>query len=193
MKKNLIILSLSPLFFLTLIQNFPWDKLNSIYNNFFNMKVLLNHKCLIVGLSICLIWVLVSFVIYFKFKFFFKYGRDSGYTIHSIDEDKEAGLNFFLALILPMMANDIDKINKLITFILLVLIIVMLLAKTNLYYKNPILIIVGYKVYKFKFDNNPNMRKQEYIGISLSKSVGENSIEYKIIEDNVLIIREMGR
>ncbi|CAI3615514.1 hypothetical protein [Clostridium neonatale] len=191
MKKKLIILSMSPLFFLTFIQNFPWDKLNKINRNILNINELLKHKSLIIGLVICLIWLLSSICVYIQFRFFFKYGRDSGYTIKDLKEEKEAGLNFFLALILPMMNNDISKFNVLLSFITLIFIIVLLLYKTNLYYQNPILIIAGYKIYKFKFVNNEELGLYEYIGISFDKVDGSNSIEYKKIEDNVLIIKQM--
>lgn len=191
MKKKLIILSMSPLFFLTFIQNFPWDKLNKININILNVNELLKHKCLVIGLAICLIWLITSIYVYMQFRFFFKYGRDSGYTIKALKEEKEAGLNFFLALILPMMNNDVSKFNVLLSFIALIFIIVLLLYKTNLYYQNPILIIAGYKVYKFKFENNHELGQDEYVGISFHNVNVNNSIEYKKVEDNVLIIKQM--
>lgn len=191
MKKKLIILSMSPLFFLTFIQNFPWEKLNKINNNIFNLDILLNNKCVLIGLAICLTWIITSIYIYIEFRFFFRYGRDSGYEIKDVKEEKGAGLNFFLALILPMMNNDVSKCNILVSFITLIIIIVLLLYKTNLYYQNPILIIAGYKIYKFKFVNNQYLNANEYIGISFNKVDGSNSIEYKEIEDNVLIIKQM--
>lgn len=191
MKKKLIILSMSPLFFLTFIQNFPWEKLNKINKNIFNLDILLNNKCLIIGLAICLTWIITSIWIYIEFRFFFRYGRDSGYEIKDVKEEKGAGLNFFLALILPMMNNDMSKCNILASFITLISIIVLLLHKTDLYYQNPILIIAGYKIYKFKFVNNQCLNANEYIGISFNKVDGNNSIEYKEIEDNVLIIKQM--
>ena len=173
MKKCLIILSLCPLFFLTFIENLPWRKLVTI------------------SIKSCIVWIIISIIIYIKFKYFFKYGRESGYTIKEIVEEKEAGLNFFLALILPIMKNDIGNFNNFLSFIVLLIIVTMLVNKTNLYYQNPILTIAGYKVYKFKFNNNQEMGNDEYIGISFNNVNGNNTIEYKKIEDNILIIKQM--
>lgn len=191
MKNKLIILSLAPLFFLTFIQNLPWDKLNNTISYMKNKELLLNHKCLLIGLFMCVVWMVISILIYVNFKYFFKYGTDSGFEITNLKEEKEAGLNFFLALILPIIVNDLSNLKGFLSFWATLVIIILLLSKTNLYYQNPMLIILGYRVYKFKFVDNNQLTKGEYVGISFNEVNIENTIEYKEIEDNVLIIRQM--
>ena len=112
--------------------------------------------------------------------------------VKDIKEEKDAGLNFFLTLILPLLVNDISTWNGLLLMIFLVAIIICLLSKTNLYYQNPVLIILKYKVYKFKFVDNEHLPDGEYIALIRGNMDSRNTIEYKKIEDNVLVIRKEG-
>ena len=43
MKKQLIVLSLSPLFLLTTLQYFPIEKFGIVINNIFNLEMILKH------------------------------------------------------------------------------------------------------------------------------------------------------
>lgn len=54
------------------------------------------------------------------------------------------------------------------------------MSKTNLYYANPILTILGYHVYHIKFDDN----EEEYIIITMQKLEFGNYIFMQIIEEN---------
>ena len=65
-------------------------------------------------------------------------------------------------------------------------------TKTNLYYQNPVLIILKYKVYKFKFVDYEHLPDGEYIALIRGNLDRRNTIEYKKIEDNVLVIRKEG-
>ena len=59
---------------------------------------------------ICLIWVIVSLIIFIKFVCFQRYDVVGGYEVKDIKEEKDAGLNFFLTLILPLLVNDISSL-----------------------------------------------------------------------------------
>ena len=190
MKKELIILSLSPLFLLTLLQYFPFEKIGVVLTHFFDVQMILKHLPLYIGSWICLFWILVSIIIFVKFVWFQKYDVTGGYEVQNVVEEKDAGLNFFLALILPLLVNDITTWNGLFMMILLVVIIVCLLDKTNLYYQNPVLVILNYKVYRFSFTDNEYATAEEYIAIARDDINNDDTIEYKKIEDNVLVIRK---
>lgn len=186
MKRNLIILSLSPLFFLTILQYCPWNKL---FKQPLNWEIIKEHLPLCIGEGVCIIWVICSAVIFFEFIWFQKYDTVGGYEVKNVVEEKDAGLNFFLTLILPLLVNDITSWNGLIVMLCLVVIIVCLLSKTNLYYQNPVLVILKYKVYRFDFIDNERLKSQRYIGLTRENLEEGNFITYKQIEDNILIVR----
>lgn len=165
--------------------------MGNIVKYIFNLGIIKAILPLYIGMSICIIWVLTSAFILVKFRWFQQYDAIGGYQIKNITEEKDAGLNFFLTLILPLLVNDITTWNGLLTMIFLVSIITCLLSKTNLYYQNPILAILKYKVYRFEFVDNEQLASNEYIALIRGKLSGENIvIEYKEIEDNVLVVRK---
>ena len=64
------------------------------------------------------------------------------------------------------------------------------MTKTNLYYQNPVLVILKYKVYRFEFIDNEKLPKGEYIALVRGCIKGNIAIEYKMVEDNILIVRK---
>jgi len=194
MKFRLIVLSLSPLFILTFVQYFPWNNIGKVFSNLNNLEMIKNHICLFIGMLVCVLWIVASLVIYFQFKYYSNYNVTEGYEVKDIKEEKEAGLNFFLTLILPLLVNDIKEVNGLLMMLVIIVIIISLLLKTDLYYQNPILAMLNYHIYRFKFVSNSNYQgDKEFIGIGFNKVDGSNTIEYKVIDENVMLIKQKGR
>ena len=188
MKTKLTVLSLSPLCLLTIIMNFKFVYVTSTgqmlsYNQFINTNILT-----IILLTICLIWFLVSIFLYVYFKFMVSFGKTGGYTIEKITEDKEAGLNFFLTLILPLLLGDLNEWQNAASFVVIFIIIFILLMKTNLFYANPVLTLLGYHVYKLNFKENPSIYEQ-CIVVAISKISKKDTIEYKKMADNILFAK----
>ena len=99
MKKQLIILSLSPLFLLTILQYFPFEKFGCVVGNLFNIQMVYKHLPLYIGMWICLIWVIVSLIIFIKFVCFQRYDVVGGYEVKDIKEEKDTLENYFLKLL----------------------------------------------------------------------------------------------
>lgn len=66
--------------------------------------------------------------------------------------------------------------------------ICVLLYKTRLFYANPVLSILGYKVVEFEFSENSKVSKKNLIGIYNGK-ITNNNIMYKTITDTVYYIK----
>ncbi len=101
-------------------------------------------------------------------------------------------MNFFMTLIIPLLIDDVGTIQGATTFLIIVVMMCALLSKTHLYYANPVLAILGYRVYEVQFKSNPDFGRERCLAVvkgSLSKNLG--SVEYKIINDTVLYMKEM--
>jgi len=146
----------------------------------------------LIFLSGCFLWCIISFFIYFHFKFFVSFGGKGGYTIKEIKEDKEAGLDFFLTFILPLLIGDLNEWQNMFAFIVYFIIIIILLIKTDLFYKNPILTLLGYHVYKLLFSDNPKI-KEGCIILTSVIITDADTIEYKEIAGNVLYAKVLKR
>ena len=180
-KTGLIILSLAPLFLLTLIKNFSFS------NNLTDDEYILN----LIALIICSLLVIVSIFIFCIFRKGHSYGYTEGYTISEITEEKDAGLNFFLTYILPLLIDDLYHWQNFIVFVLILIITILLLSKTDLYYANPVLTILGYRVIKFKFDESPSEElSNEVIGICSMAIKHNKVIKFKTISGNVVCVKQ---
>ncbi len=187
LKYGLIIQSLAPLFLLAFIRNFDCDIFTEPLSVYFP-----NHKCLLTVLSCCVLWVAISFIVYLYLMMHSNYGLTEGYTIKNLSKNNDKGLEFFLTLIVPMVMDDMEKKRDAVIFALIIIALCILLNKTNLYYSNPILIIIGYNIIEFEFEEPPSDDfKGTVVGIVPRKvSIEEKrSIKFKTIADNVLFVR----
>ena len=187
-----MILSLCPLAFLTIIRNFSFVTTNTAGVALSIPEFLCVNKILLVVILCCLLWMMVSVEVFIEFNAFKWSDKKSGYEIKILDDKEDASLNFFLTLIIPLLLDDVDSIQGAITFAVLVLLICLLLFRTSLFYANPILAMFGYRVYTFKFSDNPELPDECYIGLS-NGTISDNSIEYKKITDKIIYIKEMKR
>ena len=177
MKIKLIILSLSPLCLLTFIMNFRFVCVASDGQVLTRIQFIESNILIIALLSACLLWCLISAFFYVYFKFLVSFGGNGGYTIKEITEDKEAGLNFFLTLILPLLVGDLSEWQNAFCFVLIFIIIFVLISKTDLFYANPVLTLLGYRVYKVIFNDNPSI-KGACVIVTTKRTTSEDTIEY---------------
>ena len=59
-----------------------------------------------------------------------------------------------------------------------------------MYYQNPILVILGYEIFKFTFDytDNSQLQGKEFIGVSKEVLTNGTVIKWKYISDGVFIV-----
>lgn len=189
MKFKLMIQSLSPLALLTIIRNFCFVTIdeNGVELSFHDF-VQTNWTLLII-LSLCLCWLLGAVVCFFSFGAFRYTDKKTGFTVKNVMEREDAGLNFFMTLVLPLLIDDVASIQGALSFLVIVTMILILLSKTNLFYANPILSILGYRIYEFSFNSNSEFSNEVIIGIAHGKIEDQQCIEYKKINENVLYVK----
>ena len=190
MKSRLMIQSLSPLALLTIIRNFSFITTDLAGNKLSAPMFIQENICLLLIMVFCLAWILSALWCFIQFKAFYFTDKETGYSVISVHEDEDAGLNFFITLIIPLLLDDVDSIQGALTFLIIVLMLCALLARTNLFYANPVLTLIGFRVYRFQFARNTNFT-QECIGLCYGTIDEQSSIEYKKITDRVLYIRRM--
>ena len=181
--------SLSPLALLTIIRNFSFIIKDETDSTMDIGQFLASNAVLIAIISICFVWLVLSVLFFVCFKAFEHSDANGGYSIAEVCEDKEASLNFFVTLIVPLLIDDVHTIQGAATFIIIVVLMCVLLYKTNLYYANPILAVLGYKIYKFKFASNNCYGNEECICITRDDLRSGNSVKYKEIQDRVFCVR----
>ena len=110
--------------------------------------------------------------------------------IISIKKEKELSLVFFATYILPLVTIDIKSFNDFLSFFIILISIFILCWKTDLWYTNPILSILGYKIYTIKYEDKNNGKIKEETMISKDNINLEDDIEKRYIIDEVVYARK---
>lgn len=97
----------------------------------------------------------------------------------------ENSVEFFVTYITPLILDDIDKGSGFLIFISIVIFLIFLMRNTNLYYKNPVLTILGYKSLRFHFESDT---EKEHIAITRGDVDASKLIKRKRISDNVYLV-----
>ena len=102
--------------------------------------------------------------------------------VTNLKQEKEVSLVFFATYILPLVTIDIKSFSEFLAFFIILTLMFVLCWKTELWYTNPILAILGYKIYTIKCE-------KETI-ISRDNIKIEDFIEKKTITDEVVYARK---
>ena len=97
-----------------------------------------------------------------------------------------------MTYVLPMAMDDLDTLQGFIVFAILMAMLFALMWKTNLYYQNPVLTILGTRFSRLslKLRNWHNTKKRNVSGTTRGNVEEGDNIKRQIISDNVFIIYE---
>ncbi|MHB9140326.1 MAG: anti-phage protein KwaA [Paludibacter sp.] len=166
-KFEFYIISLFFLFFLLFINRVPVCLIAN--SEFVSFCSLFTTYLLI---TLCVVLMIFGIIFFFKFQFNFK----NGSALLPIKVSKIENINFesvtFLATyIVPLACIDLDKDRSALMLIIILILIGWIYIKTNLFYTNPTLAVLGYHIYKIssdtKFDITIITRKKIIIGDEL--------------------------
>ena len=191
MKYKLMIQSLSPLALLTMIKNFDFVTVDSSGDKIDTCSILLTNLPLIIVMMFCLIWLILAFAFLLSFNAFKYADRKGGYSVVIVDKKEGDSLNFFLTLILPLLIDNIDTWREVILFLTILLLTWGLLSSTKLFYANPVLSLLGYRISEIEFPKNKEKNGKRYIALSRGAIDIKHNIEYKEISDEVLFVKGM--
>lgn len=141
---KLYIISLWLLFALVIIKEFDWTmwKDNAGWvNNIYDLLV----SNVLSSLSAVLLVLGVAFLFNLRYKI--KGSLDHPKKITKIKNLNYEHLTFLTTYIIPFICFDLDDKRNTIIFVFLLVIIGVIYVKTNLFYSNPTLAILGYQIY----------------------------------------------
>ena len=137
-----------------------------------------------------LICIFISIISILYFRKISNGEKDLPSKIISIKKEKELSLVFFATYILPLVTIDIKCFNDFLFFFIILISIFILCWKTDLWYTNPILSILGYKIYTIKYEDKNNGKIKEETMISKDNINLEDDIEKRYIIDEVVYARK---
>lgn len=204
LKNSLVLQSFSPLFVLLLIKHI-YCRMPELIKKFFSalqtdcLKALqhatehpLFWDMLIVIISF--LWLAITVLVFWSFRGIQHSGFISeGETIVVCDDKKDVGISFLVSFVLPLLVDEVTGIREFIFFATMLVLVLCLLIRSNLFYQNPILTLLGYRVCTFKVitpaQDLQAYADKEFVGITHGKPVTpEIPIKRKYIADDVFLI-----
>lgn len=109
--------------------------------------------------------------------------------IKTIKNENYEYLTFLTTYIIPLICIDLTEIRYIIILIVLLILIGYIFISMDLYYGNPTLALMGYKLYRAEIEgyNDSN----DIILISKDYLLKEQSIKWIIIDENVWLAKEV--
>lgn len=97
---------------------------------------------------LCLIGIVIGVCSYFDFRFALKDATNMPFTIKKIESINYEHLTFLTTYIVPLVCFNFDNFRYQIVLLFLLIVICAIYVKTDLFYANPTLSLLGFKIYK---------------------------------------------
>ena len=126
----------------------------------------------------------LAFYYYLRFTYILKGSTKLPKVIKKIEDQNFEHLTFLTTYIIPFLRFKFEGRDLVVTILLLV-IIGAIFVKTNLFYKNPTLALLGYKLYKVDTDKSTNIIfiSREYLKLG-------DKVHHIHLNDNVYFVKK---
>lgn len=183
LKIGFYLLSLSLLFSLLLI-------------NEIDIPICFEKKCKFIGFReffelniypiFYLILILLGLIFYIAFKQLLKSNGSLPEKIDKIENVNWENLTFLATYIIPLLSFNFDGGRNRLIFFLVLLIMGIMFVKTNMYYTNPVLAILGYHIYRISTKN-----REKIIIITRDILNKNDEIKVRLLSDDVYIAKKI--
>lgn len=128
--------------------------------------------------------LLLATYFYFRFSYILKGSTKLPKTIKKIEDQNYEHLAFLTTYIIPFLRVKLEGRDILITVTLLI-VIGAIFIKTNLFYKNPTLALLGYRLYKVDTEENSGL-----IFISKQQLQTGDKVHHLFLKDNIYFVKK---
>ncbi|MCU7064282.1 hypothetical protein K7R09_20980 [Serratia ureilytica] len=189
LKYALYILSLWLLFISLFIMSY--DK-----NLFISMSTYLNNKDATVFLSnlspknvvfISSFAMITSGVFIFLYLLFsFNSGWSVGCTISDVKNESHEHLEFLTTYIMPLVFTDVNSKRTMLNLLIMIVAIGMIYVKTNRFYSNPSLALLGFRIFKANINDRGT---KEFVIICHGEIDNNSRIKYIRLDNNTCLAK----
>lgn len=204
LKRCLVLQSFAPLFLLLFMKHLNISLYIKLVSRFFKLLVDMGIGAFIVAANhdsfggfvisiISAIWLIITIAVALGFNEMQKAGfKSAGEKIVIEDSPNDSGATFLVTYVLPLLTDDVESVRGLIVFLTMLIMVVLLLTRSNTFYQNPVLSAMKYRTFSFKYLNPSNdiiYPERTYIGITYKTSIAEEAvIKRKYISDGVFVV-----
>lgn len=139
---------------------------------------------------ISLLLLIYCFFAYHRFKFDLQGATDIPFEITKISGIHYEHLTFLATYVVPLISFDFDSLRQMIVLGLLLIVMGIIYIKTDLFYANPSLALLGYHIYQadgnFKHGNKENIILIARVALSMS-----DKVEYIQLDERIYYVKKV--
>lgn len=187
MKFQMYLSSLWLLFLMLIVVNIDVPIDFSKEASFIGLVPLLKRN-IIPCISIIMLGISTIFVKTFNHKI--SSGTQEYFEIKKIKNKTYEHLTFLTTYIIPLICFDLSKLRYTLVLLLLLIVIAIIYVKTDIYYANPTLAILGYHLYEADVELRDEKVHENCILITRDKINQNSRLEYLQIDDEIFFVKE---
>jgi hypothetical protein len=138
--------------------------------------------------TIILVFLIYAVFAYFRFDFDLKGATDIPFQVTKVESINYEHLTFLATYVIPLISFNFSSDRQLIVFVMLLIVMCVIYIKTDLFYANPSLALLGFQIYRangaFKIGNRENI-----ILISKCKIVENQKLSYIKLDDRIYYVK----
>lgn len=104
---------------------------------------------------ICVGLLLISIACYFRFRYLIAGAQDGPMVIESIEDKNAEHLVFLATYVVPLVGFGLDNVRQMINLGITLCLLGALYVRTNLFYANPTLALLGFRIFNVTLKDGP--------------------------------------
>lgn len=140
--------------------------------------------------AISVIGIVYCLCAYVCFDFELKSSGEIPFEITKLDNANHEHMTFLATYVVPLMSLDVGDNRQVIVLVLLLVIMGAIYVKTDLFYANPSLALVGFRVYRASGEFKNNVR-EGIILICRERLCESQKVAYIKLDDRIYYVRSV--
>ena len=137
--------------------------------------------------SINLFFLALGFIFAKRTEYEWAGAKNPPYKVKSVKNENYEYLTFLTTCIIPLLCIDLERKRNVFVMVILLIAIGVIFVRMDLYYGNPTLALMGYRISRVKIDN-PNVT-EDIILISKDCISPEQLIKWIEVDNNIWIAK----
>lgn len=151
LKRGLVLQSFAPLFLLLVLKHWRISLYFELVHRFIDtcakeglyaFSVAIKHSYFggFIVSTIGMVWFLATIIIALGFNGIQRAGfKSAGEQIVVEESSNDSGATFLVTYVLPLLTDDVGTVRELIVFLTMLIMVILLLTRSNTFYQNPVL------------------------------------------------------
>lgn len=140
---------------------------------------------------ICFMAILIGFVSFFDFRYKFQGTSEIQFKIVEIENIDYEHLTFLTTYIVPLVCFNFDNVRYQIVLLILLFIIGVIYIRTDLFYANPTLAVLQFRIYKISGDFARGEKRSNIILITREKLQNFDKVKYIKLDKRIYYAKKV--